>query len=30
MGWRLRVLHTTKVSYSGPVQTSFNEVRMTS
>ena len=29
MGWRLRVAHTTKVSYSGPVRASFNEVRMT-
>jgi transglutaminase-like putative cysteine protease len=29
MGWRLRVVHTTRVSYTGPVQTSFNEVRMT-
>jgi transglutaminase-like putative cysteine protease len=29
MGWRLRVVHTTEVSYSDPVQTSFNEVRMT-
>jgi transglutaminase-like putative cysteine protease len=29
MGWRLRVLHTTEVSYTAPVQTSFNEVRMT-
>jgi len=29
MGWRLRVVHTTEVSYSGPVRTSFNEVRMT-
>ena len=29
MGWRLRVVHTTKVSYSEPVRTSFNEVRMT-
>jgi transglutaminase-like putative cysteine protease len=29
MGWRLRVVHTTRVSYSGPVRTSFNEVRMT-
>jgi transglutaminase-like putative cysteine protease len=29
MGWRLRVVHTTQVSYSGPVRASFNEVRMT-
>ena len=29
MGWRLRVVHTTRVSYSAPVRTSFNEVRMT-
>jgi transglutaminase-like putative cysteine protease len=29
MGWRLRVSHTTEVSYSDPVRTSFNEVRMT-
>jgi len=29
MGWRLRIVHTTEVSYSGPVRTSFNEVRMT-
>jgi transglutaminase-like putative cysteine protease len=29
MGWRLRVLHTTEVTYTAPVQTSFNEVRMT-
>jgi transglutaminase-like putative cysteine protease len=29
MGWRLRVVHTTDVSYSGPVRASFNEVRMT-
>jgi transglutaminase-like putative cysteine protease len=29
MGWRLRVLHTTEVSYTGTVQTSFNEARMT-
>jgi transglutaminase-like putative cysteine protease len=29
MGWRLRVVHTTKVSYSAPVRASFNEVRMT-
>jgi transglutaminase-like putative cysteine protease len=29
VGWRLRVVHTTQVSYSGPVRTSFNEARMT-
>jgi transglutaminase-like putative cysteine protease len=29
MGWRLRVVHTTQVTYSAPVRTSFNEVRMT-
>jgi transglutaminase-like putative cysteine protease len=29
MGWRLRVAHTTRVSYSAPVRASFNEVRMT-
>ena len=29
MGWRLRVLHTTEVSYPEPVRTSFNEARMT-
>jgi transglutaminase-like putative cysteine protease len=29
MGWRLRVVHTTQVSYSEPVRTSFNEARMT-
>jgi len=29
MGWRLRVLHTTRVSYAEPVRTSFNEARMT-
>ncbi len=29
MGWRLQVVHTTRVSYSAPVRTSFNEVRMT-
>ena len=29
MGWRLRVTHTTQVSYTGPVRASFNEVRMT-
>ena len=29
MSWRLRVAHTTRVSYSAPVRTSFNEARMT-
>ncbi len=29
MGWRLRIEHTTSVRYPGPVQTSFNEARMT-
>jgi transglutaminase-like putative cysteine protease len=29
MGWRLRIEHTTRVRYSGPVLTSFNEARMT-
>jgi len=29
MGWRLRIEHTTKVRYAGPVRTSFNEARMT-
>lgn len=29
MGWRLRVVHSTQVSYTGPVRTSFNEARMT-
>jgi transglutaminase-like putative cysteine protease len=29
VGWRLRIEHTTKVKYSGPVLTSFNEARMT-
>jgi transglutaminase-like putative cysteine protease len=29
MGWRLRVVHTTRVSYAAPVRASFNEVRMT-
>ena len=29
MGWRLRIEHITKVSYAGPVATSFNEARMT-
>ena len=29
MSWRLRIEHTTQVSYTGPVLTSFNEARMT-
>jgi transglutaminase-like putative cysteine protease len=29
MGWRLRIEHTTRVRYAGPVLTSFNEARMT-
>ena len=29
MGWRLRIEHTTRVRYAGPVLASFNEVRMT-
>jgi len=29
VGWRLRIEHTTRVTYSGPVLTSFNEARMT-
>ena len=29
MGWRLRVVHTTRVSYTAPVRASFNEIRMT-
>ena len=29
MGWRLRIEHTTSVTYAGPVLTSFNEARMT-
>jgi transglutaminase-like putative cysteine protease len=29
MSWRLRVVHTTEVSYTEPVRTSFNEARMT-
>jgi transglutaminase-like putative cysteine protease len=28
-GWRLRVAHTTRVSYVSPVRISFNEARMT-
>jgi transglutaminase-like putative cysteine protease len=29
MGWRLRILHTTRVTYSGVARTSYNEARMT-
>jgi transglutaminase-like putative cysteine protease len=29
VGWRLRIEHTTSVTYAGPVLTSFNEARMT-
>jgi transglutaminase-like putative cysteine protease len=29
VGWRLRIEHTTRVTYAGPVLTSFNEARMT-
>lgn len=29
MGWRLRIEHTTRVTYAAPVLTSFNEARMT-
>ena len=29
MSWRLRVTHTTRVSYTVPVRASFNEARMT-
>jgi transglutaminase-like putative cysteine protease len=29
VGWRLRIEHTTRVRYVGPVLTSFNEARMT-
>jgi transglutaminase-like putative cysteine protease len=29
VGWRLRILHVTRVRYAGPVLTSFNEARMT-
>jgi transglutaminase-like putative cysteine protease len=29
VGWRLRIEHITGVRYAGPVQTSFNEARMT-
>ncbi|HEX6523282.1 MAG TPA: transglutaminase family protein [Streptosporangiaceae bacterium] len=29
MGWRLRVVHITRVSYAAPVRTLFNEARMT-
>jgi len=29
VSWRLRIEHTTRVLYTGPVRTSFNEARMT-
>jgi hypothetical protein len=29
MGWRLGILHTTKVRYSGSARASYNEARMT-
>ena len=29
MSWRLKIEHTTRVMYTGPVLTSFNEARMT-
>jgi len=29
MGWRLRIEHETRVRYTGPVLSSFNEARMT-
>ncbi|HEX8004942.1 MAG TPA: transglutaminase family protein [Trebonia sp.] len=29
MGWRLRIEHTTRVTYAGPVVSSLNEARMT-
>jgi len=29
VGWRLRIEHTTKIRYTAPVFSSFNEVRMT-
>jgi transglutaminase-like putative cysteine protease len=29
VGWRLRIEHTTRVTYAGPVLASFNEARMT-
>ncbi len=29
VGWRLRIAHTTRVRYPGPVLVSFNEARMT-
>ena len=29
MSWRLRIEHTTRVTYASPVLTSFNEARMT-
>jgi len=28
-GWRLRIEHTTRITYAGPVLRSFNEARMT-
>lgn len=29
MGWRLRIAHTTEITYAGLVRASFNEARMT-
>ena len=29
MGWRLGIVHTTKVTYSGAARASYNECRMT-
>ena len=29
VGWRLRIEHTTRVTYAGPVVSSLNEARMT-
>jgi transglutaminase-like putative cysteine protease len=29
MGWRLQILHTTRVSYAGAARASYNEARMT-
>lgn len=29
MGWRVRIEHTTRITYAGPVLRSFNEARMT-
>jgi transglutaminase-like putative cysteine protease len=29
MGWRLEILHTTRVSYAGAARASYNEARMT-